>query len=103
MSYAVSRYLTLWLRDVARVKYPYFTLAHHRVSSSSVVRAPVLDHGRSWVPIPVGSIVTPFIYYVLNILSHSLKTKNKTKNNWPHVFYQDLKHDAYAVRVLNGS
>ena len=66
-----SRYLTLWLRDAARVKYPHFTLAHHRVSSSSVVRAAVLDHGGSWVRIPsgarifsefpVGSIVTPFI------------------------------------------
>ena len=40
MSYAVSRYLTLWLRDAARVKYPHFTLAHHRVSSSSVVSHP---------------------------------------------------------------
>ena len=71
MSYAVSRYLTLWLRDAARVKYPHFTLAHHRVSSSSVVRASVLEHGGSWVRIPsgarifsefpVGSFVTPCI------------------------------------------
>ena len=50
MSYAVSRYLTLWLRDAARVKDPHFTLAYHRVSSTSVVRASVLAHGGSCVP-----------------------------------------------------
>ena len=71
MSYAVSRNLTLWLRDAARVKYPHFTLAHHRVSGSSLVRASVLDHGGSWVRIPsgarifsefpVGPFVTPCI------------------------------------------
>ena len=32
MSFAVSRYLTLWLRNAVRVKDPHFTLAHHRVS-----------------------------------------------------------------------
>ena len=37
MSYAVSRYFTLELRDSARVKDPHF--ARHRVSSRSVVRA----------------------------------------------------------------
>ncbi len=30
-------------------------LARHRVSSSSVVRASVLEHGRSWVRIPSGA------------------------------------------------
>ena len=29
MSYAGSRYLTLWLRDAGRVKCPHFTLSHH--------------------------------------------------------------------------
>ena len=64
MSYAVSRYLTLWLRDAARVKYPHFTLAHHRVSSSSVVRASVLDHGGSWVRIPSGARIFPSSQWV---------------------------------------
>ena len=45
----------LWLRDAGRVKDPHFTLARHRVSSSSVVRASVLDYGGSWVPIPSGA------------------------------------------------
>ena len=64
MSYAVSRYLTLWLRDAAQVKYPHFTLAHHRVSSSSVVRASVLDHGGSLVRIPSGARIFPSSQWV---------------------------------------
>ena len=64
MSYAVSRYLTLWLRDAARVKCLHFTLAHHRVSSSSVVRVSVLDHGGSWVRIPSGARIFPTSQWV---------------------------------------
>ena len=37
--------------------YPHFTLA--QVSSSSVVRASVLDHGGSWVRIPSGFFRVP--------------------------------------------
>jgi len=33
-------------------KDPHFTLAHHRVSSNSVVG---LEHGGSWVQIPSGT------------------------------------------------
>ena len=36
--------------------------------------------GSDFSEFPVGSIVTPFIYYVLNILSHSLTLVV----GWPH-------------------
>ena len=63
----------MWLRDAARVKYPHFTLAHHRVSSSSVVRASVLDHGGSWVRIPSGARIFPSSQWVqLKRLSFNL-------------------------------
>ena len=58
------RYLTQWLRDAARVKYTHFTLAHHRVSSSSVVRASIPDHGWSWVRIPSGARIFPSSQWV---------------------------------------
>ena len=45
----------LWLRNAVLVKDPHFTLAHHGVSSSSVVRASKIDHGGSWVQIPSGA------------------------------------------------
>lgn len=70
MSFAVSRYLTLGLRDAARVKDPHFTLTHHRVSSSSVIEHLYLitkgrgfeSHlGLGFFGFPVGSIVIPFI------------------------------------------
>ena len=51
-------------RDAARVKYPHFTLTHHRVSSSSVVRASVLDHGGLWVQIPSGARIFPSSQWV---------------------------------------
>ena len=37
---------------------------HHRVSSSSVVRASVLDHGWSWVRIPSGARIFPSSQWV---------------------------------------
>ena len=61
----------MWVFDSSRITQPqsqistdsiaHFTLAHHRVSSSSVVRASALDHGGSWVRIPSGARILPLI------------------------------------------
>ena len=62
MSYAVSRYLTLYLRDAARDNYPHFTLAHLGVVASNPI------WGSDFSEFPMGSIVTiSFTVYIIII------------------------------------
>ena len=49
------RYALMWLRDAVVVYTHISPLLATRVSSSSVVRASVLDLGGSWVQIPSGA------------------------------------------------
>ena len=60
---------TFWV-ILLRLFQAHLTLAHHRVSSSSVVRGIRLDHRGSWIQVPSGAWI--FSEFSLHLISYSI-------------------------------